>query len=226
MSIQPPKSDSQPHGREPSEAHGQARVSTASAPGTGRSLAFAAGALAAVLLLGFIIAFAVRAHHEGVAQRVASASANARPVVDVAMAQPTGKSYPLELPGQTAGWYQSTIFARVDGYVGSWTADIGDRVKQGQVLAKIDTPEMDQQLNAARAKAASSAAQEAVAKSSVSIAKLTYERWRDSPKGVVSEQGSKRRTRRRSRVWPPRKRRPASMKRKPAATLPWKHSKR
>jgi len=72
--------------------------------------------------------------------------------------------------------------------VGSWTADIGDRVKQGQVLAVIDTPELDQQLNAARAKAAFSSAQEAVAESNVSIAKLTNERWRQSPKGVVSEQ--------------------------------------
>jgi RND family efflux transporter MFP subunit len=119
---------------------------------------------------------------------VASATAEARAIVGVAAVQPTAKNYPLELPGQTAGWYQSTIFARVDGYVGSWTADIGDQVKQGQILAKIDTPEMDQQLNAARAKAASSAAQEAVAESSVSIAKLTYDRWRDSPRGVVSEQ--------------------------------------
>jgi len=188
MSIPPPNSDSQQHGHEVSEAHGQARVSTASAPGTGRSLAFGAGGLAVVLLLGFIIAFAVRQHHENVAKRAALATADARPVVDVAAVQPTAKSYPLELPGQTAGWYESTIFARVDGYVGSWTADIGDRVKQGQVLAKIDTPEIDQQLNAARAKAASSAAQEAVAQSNVSITKLTNERWRESPKGVVSEQ--------------------------------------
>jgi len=188
MSIQPPQSDNQNPGRKVSEAHGQVRISTASAPGTGRSLAFGAGGLAVVLLVGFIVAAAVRQHHENAAKRLALSATNARPVVDVATVQPTAKSYPLELPGQTAGWYQSTIFARVDGYVGSWTADIGDRVKQGQVLAKIDTPEMDQQLNAARAKGAFSAAQEAVAESNVSIAKLTYERWRNSPRGVVSEQ--------------------------------------
>ena len=189
MSIPPLKSDSQDHGSDVTEAHGRPpQVSTTSAPGTGRRLAFVAGGLAAILLLGFIIAFAVRQHHENVAKQVAMASADARLVVDVATVQPTAKSYPLELPGQTAGWYQSTIFARVDGYVGSWTSDIGDRVKQGQVLAKIDTPELDQQLNAARAKAAFSAAQEAVAESNVSIAKLTNERWRESPKGVVSEQ--------------------------------------
>jgi RND family efflux transporter MFP subunit len=144
--------------------------------------------LAVVLLLGFIIAFAIRQHRENIATQVAMATTDARLVVDVAPVQPTPKSYPLELPGQTAGWYQSTIFARVDGYVGSWTADIGDRVKPGQVLAVIDTPELDQQLNAARAKAAFSAAQEAVAESNVSIAKLTNERWKQSPKGVVSEQ--------------------------------------
>jgi RND family efflux transporter MFP subunit len=188
MSV-PPLEPQSPHpGHEVAEAHGTAPVSIHSAPGTGRTLARGAGGLAIVLLLGFILAFAVRQHGENQAKRSASARADLQPTVDVAAVRPTAQSYPLELPGQTGGWYESAIFARVDGYVASWTADIGDRVKQGQVLARIDTPELDQQLNAVRAKAAFSAAQEAVAEADVSIAKLTDERWRDSPKGVVSEQ--------------------------------------
>jgi RND family efflux transporter MFP subunit len=144
--------------------------------------------LAAVLLLAFVVAFVVRQHHESVARGLAEERASFRPVVEVVTVEPAVRNYPLQLPGQTSGFYQSTIYSRVDGYVGSWAADIGDQVKQGQALAQIDTPEMDQQLNAARAKAAASAAQAAVAESGVSIAKLTYDRWRDSPKGVVSEQ--------------------------------------
>jgi len=170
------------------QTRGQARVSTASDPGTGRTLAYGVGGLAVLLLLGFIVAFAVRAHHENVARRLAQENIAARPVVAVVSVRSAAKDYPIELPGETTGWYQSIIFSRVDGYVASWVADIGDRVKQGQVLATIDTPEMDQELIAARAQAAASAAKVAVAESNVSIARLTYERWRDSPRGVVSEQ--------------------------------------
>jgi RND family efflux transporter MFP subunit len=170
------------------ERHGQSRISTEYDAGMGRALGFAVAALAILLGIGFVIAFAVHRHTENAAHRLALADADAKPVVDVVAAKPTARSYPLELPGQTAGWYQSTIFARVDGYLGKWSADIGDRVKQGQVLATIDTPELDQQLNAARAKAAASDAGVTVAQSSVSITKITYERWRDSPKGVVSDQ--------------------------------------
>jgi RND family efflux transporter MFP subunit len=144
--------------------------------------------LAFLLLVGFIVAYLVRRHDDETADRQASAVSDARVTLDVVSVQPSPNNYPLSLPGETAGWYQSTIYARVEGYVGSWSADIGDRVKQGQVLAKIETPDLDQQLNAAHAKAAASEAQVQVVESDVSIAKLTYERWRDSPKGVVSEQ--------------------------------------
>ncbi len=173
---------------DPGDASDHHRIKTDYSPKTGRTLAIATGVLALMLIVGFAIAFAVRGHREQLAVDQASAVADAKETVDVVDVRPTAASYPLTLPGQTAGWYQSTIFARVDGYIANWTADIGDRVKQGQVLATIDTPEMDQQLNAARAKAAASDAQISVAESNVSIAKLTYDRWRDSPKGVVSDQ--------------------------------------
>ncbi len=164
------------------------RVSTASGPRTGLILAVAAGGLVLLLGGGFAAAYSVRHRGEAAAQHDASAFSGTRPAVDVVQVQPTANSYPLTLPGQTAGWYQSTIYARVDGYIGQWTADIGDPVKQGQVLATIDTPELDQQLAAAKAKADASDAMVEVAQSNESIAKLTYDRWRDSPKGVVSDQ--------------------------------------
>ncbi len=166
----------------------RAGVSTEYPPGTGRRLGFAIGVLAVLLAVGFAIAFVVRRHYEAAAAQAASVAADARETVDVVEVRPTPSSYPLTLPGQTAGWYESTIFARVDGYIRTWTADIGDRVKQGEVLATVDTPELDQELNASRAKAAASDAQVQVAETYVSITKLTYDRWRDSPKGVVSEQ--------------------------------------
>jgi len=94
----------------------------------------------------------------------------------------------LTLPGQTAAWYESTIYARVQGYVGTWTADIGDHVRKGQVLATIETPELDADLLAAKAKLRASQAELQRRQAEADFADTTYARWRDSPKGVVSEQ--------------------------------------
>ena len=164
------------------------RVSIESAPGTGRRLAFIAGILFLLLVIGFLVSFILRMHHHAQVTTQTMAMADAPPEVVVVSVVPAPAEYPLSLPGQTAGWYQSVIYSRVDGFVGDWTADIGDRVKKGQSLATIETPELDQQLNAAKAKVQASAAQETVAGTDVSIAKITYDRWWDSPKGVVSEQ--------------------------------------
>ena len=57
----------------------------------------------------------------------------------------------LSLPGMIQAFSQSPIYARVDGYVRTWYVDIGTHVTKGQLLAEIDAPEVDQQLNQARA---------------------------------------------------------------------------
>jgi RND family efflux transporter MFP subunit len=57
----------------------------------------------------------------------------------------------LSLPGMIQAFSQSPVYARVDGYVRTWYADIGAHVTKGQLLAEIDAPEVDQQLNQARA---------------------------------------------------------------------------
>jgi len=72
--------------------------------------------------------------------------------------------------------------------VAKWSADIGDHVKKGQVLAVIDTPDLDAELGAARAQLAASQAQVEARRAEAEFSRSTNERWRDSPKGVVSEQ--------------------------------------
>jgi RND family efflux transporter MFP subunit len=116
------------------------------------------------------------------------AAAAAPALVDVITAQPVGAVQRLVLPGYTAAWHASTIYARVDGYVGKWFVDIGDRVHNGQVLALIETPDLDAELAAARAQLKAGEATVLVRKAETGLARTTYERWRDSPKGVVSEQ--------------------------------------
>ncbi len=94
----------------------------------------------------------------------------------------------VTLPGTTLPWYESAIYSRVSGYVGKWYADIGDHVKKGQVLAVIDTPELDAALAEAKAKLKSALALIAAREAEAEFAKSTYERWKKSPVETVSEQ--------------------------------------
>ena len=110
------------------------------------------------------------------------------PLVDVATSEPGPAFKSLVLPGETAAWYRTTLYSRVNGYLADWKVDIGDRVRQGEVLATIDTPDLDAQLDAARAEFSASQAETKVRQADADFARSSYDRWRDSPKGVVSDQ--------------------------------------
>jgi RND family efflux transporter MFP subunit len=93
-----------------------------------------------------------------------------------------GGGQALALPGTLQGFVQAPISARSSGYLKRWTKDIGSRVEKGELLAEIETPEIDQQLTQAIA------AREQTA-SSLSLAKSTVERWEGlRKKDVVSQQ--------------------------------------
>ena len=94
----------------------------------------------------------------------------------------------IVLPGDIEAWYEAPIYARVSGYLKAWYFDFGAHVQKGQLLADIDAPDLDAQLAAARAKLASAEAQVNVREAELNFAETTYARWRDSPRGVVSEQ--------------------------------------
>jgi RND family efflux transporter MFP subunit len=76
----------------------------------------------------------------------------------------------LDLPGRLEAYIRAPIYARVPGYLKSWKHDIGARVKAGDVLAEIDTPDLDQQLMQARAALS-------VAEANAKLAQITAERW-------------------------------------------------
>jgi membrane fusion protein, multidrug efflux system len=73
------------------------------------------------------------------------------PAVAVIYADPGALTATIDLPGRLEAYYRAPIFARVNGYLKSWSADIGARVKAGDVIAEIDAPDLDQQLLQARA---------------------------------------------------------------------------
>jgi RND family efflux transporter MFP subunit len=92
------------------------------------------------------------------------------------------------LPGNIQAWYEAPIYARVNGYLKNWYFDYGAHVTKGQLLALIDAPDLDAELAAAQANLKAAEAQTKVREAEVEFARTTYARWRDSPKGVVSEQ--------------------------------------
>jgi len=78
----------------------------------------------------------------------------------------------LVLPGNIEAFTDTPIYARTNGYLRHWYVDIGAHVKAGELLAEIETPEVDQQLSQARA-------QLATAQADYKLAKTTAERWQD-----------------------------------------------
>jgi RND family efflux transporter MFP subunit len=158
------------------------------AQGTGGQLKLFAVLAGVALVLAFLVMHFVKLHAEHVLARDAKANAAAPPLVEVVTVRNVAAARPLTLPGETAAWYESVIYARVSGYVGTWSADIGDHVEKGQVLATIETPELDADFLAAKAKLNAAEAQVKVRQAQAAFAASTYARWRDSPKGVVSEQ--------------------------------------
>jgi RND family efflux transporter MFP subunit len=147
--------------------------------------------LLSVSAVALVIAVAVEGiWHRQSQEKAVAAWTDAAAIPTVNIVQPT-KGPPGEqvvLPGDIHAWYQAPIYARVDGYLKNWYFDFGAQVKKGQVLADIDTPEIDAELTAAKAKLTAASATVKVRDAEAQFAKTTYARWRESPRGVVSVQ--------------------------------------
>ncbi|WP_233805919.1 efflux RND transporter periplasmic adaptor subunit [Paraburkholderia sp. HP33-1] len=112
----------------------------------------------------------------------AAAQQNATQYVNVVTPTPTDGGGNTLLPGTLRGYVESPIYARATGYLLHWHADIGTRVKQGQLLAELDTPEIDQEL-------AQALAQRQQINSSLALAKSSLERWQQlRQRDAVSQQ--------------------------------------
>jgi RND family efflux transporter MFP subunit len=127
-------------------------------------LAAVAVIFAIVVGLGFISRKKAEADLKQVTAAAAIATVN---VVYPKAGAPTDE---IVLPGNTQAFTDAPIFARTNGYVKSWHVDIGTRVKKGQLLAEIETPEVDQQLQQARADLKT-------AQANLRQAEITADRW-------------------------------------------------
>ena len=128
--------------------------------------------IGAAVALGFFIYSGIRGRLEAASSLKHTTEQAA--VSDVVVVYPK-KNPPLEeivLPGGTQPYTNSPIFARTNGYLVNWFFDIGARVKKDDLLAVIDTPELDKQLQQARADLET-------AKANLVLAKITADRWQN-----------------------------------------------
>jgi RND family efflux transporter MFP subunit len=182
--MKPLTNDHEPNTFEPTD------VAKANSVGSGTATRIVRIAAVIVIALGIGFFFVHRSKNDAEA-RLADATSKENleaPAVNVFTVTPSAGTVSLKLPGETAAWNETAIYARVNGYVAKWFADIGDNVTAGQTLALIETPELDAELLAAKAKLNASVAQVAVKQARADFAVTTDQRWRESPKGVVSDQ--------------------------------------
>ena len=138
-----------------------------------------AGLLAAALavaLLGAGIYGGMRDRADAEANLAADTSDAAVPVVDAVYPQTDAPDQALVLPGQTMAFIDTPIYARTSGYLKRWNFDIGAHVRQGDLLAQIETPELDQQLRQARAQLVQTQAALVQSQANMELAKVTSDR--------------------------------------------------
>jgi RND family efflux transporter MFP subunit len=137
---------------------------------------------AAALFIG-IATFGIYTRNQWIAAVQQRTNEAARMLAEVVHPEKSTGKIHLQLPGQTMPYTDAPIFAQTSGYLKKWYFDIGTNVKAGEVLAEIDTPEVDQILAQAKAILAQARAQLKMAQAARDIA--TYKRYQNLFKGKV-----------------------------------------
>jgi membrane fusion protein (multidrug efflux system) len=124
--------------------------------------------LGIVIVIGFAIGFLPRwrAHRALLTESVDDGVVT----VNVVSPTPTKPDFGAPLPADVQAWVEAPIYARASGYLKNWFVDIGDHVTNGQALAEIVTPELDEQIDQARAEVDQNQA-------ALDLAKVTADRW-------------------------------------------------
>ena len=153
-----------------------------------RGLLFAAGALVLIALL-FVLGFQPRWRQSHKIRAESDERAHAAPRVELVSPKEMTDVRPLQLPGITEALEDTVVYPRVSGYVRRWLVDIGDLVEAGQLLAEIDTPELDAQIEQARADLAQAEAGQLRAETSSTLSVTEQKRYETlTPAGVTSGQ--------------------------------------
>ena len=127
--------------------------------------------LIAAVVLGIIAASGIFSRNHSDAELAKWTNEQAVPTVDLVTPKKATESQNLTLPADIQAFYTAPIHARVNGYVKMWYFDIGAKVRTGDVLARIDTPDLDQQYEQAKGELAK-------AQADYNLAVLTSDRWK------------------------------------------------
>ena len=139
-----------------------------------------------LVLIGLVIGFVPRwfARHKLMVEE----KSDSVPSVGVISPVVSKPDFSTPLPAEVQAFVQASIHARTSGYLKNWYVDIGDAVTNGQLLAEIETPELDQQILQAQAELDQ-------AKAALDLSKITADRWTDLLKTAsVSEQETAEKT--------------------------------
>ena len=150
--------DVRPENRQPSDLR--------PAP-AGRAKILVGAALLVLITAGVVTFLNRKSESDALAKETEAVSV---PAVAVVQPQVEPGNDELVLPGNLQAFEESPIFARTNGYLLRWYKDIGSKIRKGELLAAIDTPEIDQELSQARA------SREQV-RSALGLAKISADRW-------------------------------------------------
>ena len=135
-----------------------------------------------VLIFGGVLAYGIFGRVRASTTLRTETDTLAMPVVTVVTPQRSAPTQEITLPGNVQPFITSPIFSRTNGYLKAWHFDIGAHVKKGQLLAEIETPEIDQQLQQSRSNLAT-------AEANLRLAEITKNRYQDLLKtNAVSQQ--------------------------------------
>jgi len=173
-----------------------APAAAAPAPPSRRALWILALVLAILIVIAFLKGYIPHQRNEATLAAEAETASKEVPTVTVVAVERSAASGTLILPGNIEAVTEAPVLGRASGYIKRRYADIGDRVKSGQLLAEIEAPELDAQVNQARAALdqTRAALEQATAnlqqgQAQEQLAKVTAERWKNLvSKGVVSRQ--------------------------------------
>jgi membrane fusion protein, multidrug efflux system len=147
-------------------------------------------AIVGVLVVGaaFFFGYLPRRHDQAALSEATVAAGKAQLRVDVVTPKIGSSDRALLLPGSVQPLQETVIYARASGYVRKWYVDIGDKVTEGQLLAEVETPELDQELEQARAQLAQAQASLVQAKANRQLSIANLQRYKAlGPSGVVSQ---------------------------------------
>jgi membrane fusion protein, multidrug efflux system len=142
-----------------------------------------------ILVGAFSLGFFPRYFAQRALAAETAAEAEAIPRVELIAATPITSDRDLKLPGSVEPLEQTILYPRSQGYVKKWLVDLGAKVTEGQLLAEIDTPEIDAQLEQAKAQQAQAEADVTRAEANAGYSKSNYERYKQlTPAGLASQQ--------------------------------------